>query len=101
MKSILTGRIASEPIKKTGSNNMVVSTFQLAIKRSEGGAVFVKCMAKGQLAQVVLNYCKKGRLIAVEGDMVDAVFEIEELQLLDPMARVHSKEWQEGYKVAQ
>ena len=62
-----TGRITFDP-KSFGEGDRQVVSFPLAINgRKKDSVTFLDCKAWGKLAALILQYCKKGKPIAVSG----------------------------------
>ena len=67
-RSILAGRLVSDPVVRYTQNETAVTHFRLAINRNGSeNADFIDCVAWGGLAKICGEYLKKGRLVAVEG----------------------------------
>ncbi|SEB27696.1 single-stranded DNA-binding protein [Paenibacillus sp. 276b] len=70
---ILIGRLTRDPELRYTPAGVAVTQFTLAVDRpftSQGGekeADFIPVVTWRQLAETVANYCRKGRLVAVEG----------------------------------
>jgi len=96
-RSILAGRLVSDPVVRYTQNETAVTHFRLAINRnSNENADFIDCVAWGGLAKVCGEYLKKGRMVAVEGRLQIRSYEdkkgqkktatevvIENMQMLD------------------
>lgn len=70
-KVILCGRMTKDPDIKNG-NEQTIARFTLAVDRKvrkgdEKKADYISCVAFGNIATVVSNYCKKGTGINIEG----------------------------------
>lgn len=65
----LTGRLTKDPEVRYNQNQEPIARFTLAVDRPgrDAGADFIGCTAFGKTAEVVGQYCKKGRLIGVAG----------------------------------
>ena len=74
-KAILIGRLTSNPEMRTTTQKNNCTTFTLAINRpyensdGERQADFINCRAWNKAAENIYKYCKKGNLIAVEGNI--------------------------------
>lgn len=72
-KSILMGRLTKDPeIRYTQTNNTMVASFTLAVKRrfakeGEQQADFINTIAWGKTAEFVSKYFKKGQQVGVIG----------------------------------
>lgn len=69
------GRLGQEP--KANDKNTVVN-FSLAVDRWNGKEKvtnWVNCKAIGKTVEVVLNYCHKGDLVCVSGELVNESYE--------------------------
>lgn len=70
MNSInLVGRFTKEPELKTTSNGNKVTSFCLAVDRKTKNKEtdFIDCVAWNKLAEVICQYCHKGKMISVTG----------------------------------
>lgn len=68
----LIGHLTKDPEIRYTSSGTCVGTFTLAVDRrvqkdKPKEADFIPCVAWGKTAEVVGNYCKKGKQVAVEG----------------------------------
>lgn len=65
----LTGRLTKDPEVRYTQNQEPVARFTLAVDRAgkDAGADFISCSAFGKTAEVIGQYCKKGRLIGTTG----------------------------------
>lgn len=72
---ILIGRLTRDPELRYTPAGVAVTQFTLAVDRpftAQGGereADFIPIVSWRQLAETVANYCRKGKLVAVEGRM--------------------------------
>lgn len=73
-KVVLIGRLTKDPELKYTQNGSAVSNFSIANNRSYtvGGekkemTSFFNCIAWGKSGEVIVQYCKKGQRIAIEG----------------------------------
>lgn len=69
---ILTGRLTRDPDLRYTPAGVAVTSFTLAVDRpyknqGEQETDFIPIIVWRQLAETVANYCRKGRLVAVEG----------------------------------
>jgi len=81
---IFAGRIIKAPeLKKCG--NVSIVTFSIKVRPQDN----VKCIAFAGLADVIAEYCTKGKLIAIEGHWKNNIhnteksFVVNNLQMLD------------------
>lgn len=67
--TLLTGRLTRDPNMSYTQDQKPVARFTLAVDRGsrDGGADFISCVAYDKTADVIGQYCKKGRLIGVQG----------------------------------
>lgn len=83
-KAILIGRLTKDPEMRTTTSKKNCTTFTLAINRSyensdgEREADYLNCRAWNKTAENIYKYCKKGSLIAVEGNIRDDVYEAQD-----------------------
>lgn len=80
----LTGRLTADPeLKKTQSGKSVVS-FTLAVDRDFKGADgerqadFINCVAWNQPAEFITKFFKKGKMIAIVGELRNRQYETKE-----------------------
>lgn len=69
---VLIGRLTKDPEVRYTQSGTAVGTFTLAVDRrvqkdKPKEADFVPCVVWSKTAEVVSNYCKKGKQVAVEG----------------------------------
>lgn len=81
-KAILIGRLTRDPeLKFTAGSGVAVTTFTLAVDRNfknkngQREADFINIVAYSKLAEVMANYLKKGRLVAVSGRIETRTYE--------------------------
>lgn len=78
---VLTGRLVADPeIKSTGSG-MTVAVFRMAVNdyyKEEQKSYFFDLKAFGKTAEVIRDYCKKGRLLAIDGKLTQETWETKE-----------------------
>ena len=81
---VLYGRLSQEPkdmSKKKGKKGYSLSRFTIACdayRNEEKTADFISCMAWGNLADVINEYCKKGDRICVSGHIQTGSYEDED-----------------------
>ena len=76
-KSILLGRLVRDPQVKFLSNERAVANFTIACGEKWKGAdgaeksatAFIECTAWGKLAEIIGQYCTKGKQILVDGKL--------------------------------
>lgn len=73
-KTILMGRLATDPENSTIGENNVKSSFVIAVKRNYKPKVgqdvdFIKINAWNKTAEFIKKYFKKGNLITLEGEL--------------------------------
>ncbi len=73
-KVIIIGRLTKDPELRNTASGTAMCTFSIANNRSyvkEGEKIeqgsFFNCIAWGKLGEVVVEYCKKGERIGIEG----------------------------------
>ena len=67
---MMIGRLTKDPEVRVTNSGKSVSTFTLAIDRrfsKEKEADFIPCVAWGKTAEIVGNYCDKGKQVAAVG----------------------------------
>ncbi len=71
----IVGRLTKDPELRITSDDKVVLNFTLALnrfgkaKRFDQDADFVPCVAWGRRAEEICNYCEKGMLVGVVGEL--------------------------------
>ena len=74
-KAILVGRLTKDPEMRTTSSGIAVTSFTVAVNRNysdqsgERQTDFINCVAWRQQAEFIGRYFRKGRMIAVEGEL--------------------------------
>jgi len=79
---VLVGRLAADPELRHTQDGIAVVSFRLAVnrpKRADGQQEvdFIPCVAFRKLAVTVSEYCKKGRLVLVEGSLRQRQYETQ------------------------
>jgi single-strand DNA-binding protein len=81
-KVILIGRLTRDPeLKFTAGSGVAVTTFALAVDRNfknkngQREADFINIVAYSKLAEIMANYLKKGRLVAISGRIETRTYE--------------------------
>lgn len=66
---VLIGRLTRDPELKFGQSGKAYSRFSLAVDRpfQKGEADFINCVAFGKTAELIGEYLRKGRKVAVNG----------------------------------
>lgn len=66
---VLIGRLTRDPELKFGQSGKAYSRFSIAVDRpfSKGEADFINCVAFGKTAELIGEYLRKGRKIAING----------------------------------
>ncbi len=66
---VLIGRLTRDPELKFGQSGKAYSRFSLAVDRafSKGETDFINCVAFGKTAELIGEYLRKGRKIAING----------------------------------
>lgn len=66
---VLIGRLTRDPELKFGQSGKAYSRFSLAVDRqfSKGDVDFINCVAFGKTAELIGEYLRKGRKIALRG----------------------------------
>ncbi len=68
----LTGRLASAPKREETTNGTTVCKTRIAVDRAGNttdDAGFVNVVSYGKSAEAILEYCSKGSLVAVDGQL--------------------------------
>jgi single-strand DNA-binding protein len=85
-KATLIGRLTRDPEMRTTASGIAVTRFTIAVdrfRRSENGektADFIRIVAWRRLAEIVGQYMKKGKLVAVEGALQLDTYEKDGMQ---------------------
>tara|TARA_B100000586_G_C20104663_1_gene426696 strand:- start:407 stop:784 length:378 start_codon:yes stop_codon:yes gene_type:complete len=85
-KATLIGRLTRDPETRTTSSGIPVTRFTIAVDRFRRGetgektADFINVVAWRRLAEIVGQYMKKGKLVAVEGSLQLDAYEREGVQ---------------------
>ncbi|WP_418966179.1 single-stranded DNA-binding protein [Cetobacterium sp.] len=68
---VLIGRLTRDPELKFGQSGKAYSRFSLAVDRpfSKGEADFINCVAFGKTAELIGEYLRKGRKVAINGKL--------------------------------
>lgn len=78
-KVMLLGRLTRDPEVRSTTTGKVVVSFTLAVNRrtKDREADFINCVAWEKTAELIKNYCQKGRQIAVVGRIQTRSWESE------------------------
>lgn len=74
-KIVLMGRLTADPELKYTQSNLPVTSFSLAVDRNyspqgnEAQTDFFRCVAWRHTAEFITKYFRKGKLMALEGEM--------------------------------
>lgn len=80
----LVGRLAADPELRYTPNGTAVVSFRLAVNRKyknedgERAADFIPCVAWAGLAETIAEYAKKGKEVAIEGEIRQQSWETDE-----------------------
>ncbi len=84
-KIILIGRLVKDPELRYTQNGTSVSSFSMANNRSyvtngekKEFASFFNCVAWGKLGELIVQYCKKGHRMGIEGRLQQRSWEDQE-----------------------
>ncbi|MCS7244361.1 MAG: single-stranded DNA-binding protein [Candidatus Calescibacterium sp.] len=77
-KIILIGRVVNDPVLKYSQQGKAVTSFSLAVDKSQDETDFFDIVAFDKQAEVASKYLSKGRLIMVEGRLQTRTFETQE-----------------------
>ena len=83
-RTILMGRLVTDPELKTTANGISVTSFRIAVERSyvksgeERKADFIDIVCWRQTAEFVCRYFSKGSLIAVEGQLQSRTYQAKD-----------------------
>ncbi|MGL6115514.1 MAG: single-stranded DNA-binding protein [Cetobacterium sp.] len=75
---VLIGRLTKDPELKFGQSGKAYSRFSLAVDRpfQKGEADFINCVAFGKTAELIGEYLRKGKKVAVNGRLQMNRYEI-------------------------
>lgn len=75
---VLIGRLTRDPELKFGQSGKAYSKFSLAVDRpfSKGEADFINCVAFGKTAELIGEYLRKGRKVAINGRLQMNKYEV-------------------------
>ena len=95
---VLIGRLARDPELKFGQSGKAYSRFSLAVDRpfSKGEADFINCVAFGKTAELIGEYLRKGRKVAVNGRLQMNRYEVNGEKRTSYDVLVESMEFVEG-----
>ena len=68
-KITIIGRLTKDPEMKVAGNNKNVTRFQIANNQSKEKVNFIFCIAWDKTAEIINQYCKKGKQVAIEGKL--------------------------------
>jgi len=73
-RAVLIGRLTRDPETRVTTSGITVTRFTIAVDRfrkKDGESVtdFLRIVCWRRLAEIVSQYCKKGKLVAVEGPL--------------------------------
>lgn len=75
---ILIGRLTADPELRHTPNGHTVANFTLAVDRKfskNSETDFIPCVAWRRLAEIINEYCHKGKLVSVEGSLQTRLYE--------------------------
>ncbi|MDX8335319.1 MULTISPECIES: single-stranded DNA-binding protein [Cetobacterium] len=95
---VLIGRLTRDPELKFGQSGKAYSRFSLAVDRpfSKGEADFINCVAFGKTAELIGEYLRKGRKVAVNGRLQMNRYEVNGEKRTTYDVLVESMEFVEG-----
>lgn len=95
---VLIGRLTRDPELKFGQSGKAYSRFSLAVDRpfSKGEADFINCVAFGKTAELIGEYLRKGRKVAVNGRLQMNRYEVNGEKKTSYDVLVESMEFVEG-----
>ena len=79
-KALLTGRLTKDPVLEKTKNNISKSQFSIAVNRpivrdGKRETDFITCIVWNKLAENLVNYQRKGNLIAIYGELRTDTYE--------------------------
>lgn len=66
---IIVGRLTKDPVQKMTAQGKSVVAFTVAVNRDKENAEYIGCRAYGKTAELLVQYCKKGSLIGLNGSV--------------------------------
>ncbi|MBC2855706.1 single-stranded DNA-binding protein [Cetobacterium sp. 2A] len=95
---VLIGRLTRDPELKFGQSGKAYSRFSLAVDRpfQKGEADFINCVAFGKTAELIGEYLRKGRKVAVNGRLQMNRYEVNGEKKTTYDVLVESMEFIEG-----
>lgn len=66
---IIVGRLTKDPVQKMTAQGKSVVAFTIACNRDKENAEFISCRAYGKTAELLVQYCKKGSQIGLNGSV--------------------------------
>lgn len=95
---VLIGRLTRDPELKFGQSGKAYSRFSLAVDRpfSKGEADFINCVAFGKTAELIGEYLRKGRKVAINGRLQMNRYEMNGEKRTSYDVLVESMEFIEG-----
>lgn len=70
----LIGRLTRDPEQRKLSDGKSVSSFSIAVNGYKDDVSFLNCVAFGQTAEFINQYCKKGNRLAVSGKLQQKIW---------------------------
>lgn len=80
-ESILLGNLTSDPELHHTTGGISIANFTVAVNNKSGDreeTLFMRCVAFGKLAEIVIKYTQKGKKVLVSGRLVQENWETDE-----------------------
>ena len=108
-KIILVGRLTRDPELRYSVSGTAMTRFCIAVDRFKKGEVdFINCKAFNKTAEIIGEYCEKGKQVAVEGRLQIGNYEdkdgnkrVSAEVIVDQIQMIGSKGEENGRKVSQ
>lgn len=66
---IIVGRLVKDPVMKMTAQGKSVVAFTVACNRDRENAEYIACRAYGKTAELLVQYCKKGSQVGLNGSV--------------------------------
>lgn len=66
---VLVGRLTKDPVQKMTAQGKPVVAFTVAVNVNRDTAEYISCRAYGKTAELLVQYCKKGSQIGLNGSV--------------------------------
>ena len=66
---VIVGRLTKDPVQKMTAQGKAVCAFTVAVSRDKDNTEFIGCKAYSRTAELLVQYCKKGSQIGLNGSV--------------------------------